>query len=103
MFTLAITYQNTARQVTALAVLVCFISVVCYGVFLLVAVEKAAAQQKYESSARDIGASLATLESQYLAQSNALTQARAKDFGLVHVPTSQIAYQEISAPRFSLR
>ena len=96
-------YQNYARKLAAFAVLICLISVVCYGVFLLLTVEKAAAQQKYESNAQSISASLASLESQYLAESAALTPQKAQDLGMVPVPASHIAYENISAPTFSMR
>ena len=96
-------YQDYARRATALAALVCMLSIVCYGVFLLVAVEKVAAQQNYRSEAHSISATLATLESQYLVQSAQLTPQKAAALGLVPVPTNGVAYQQTGAPRFSLR
>lgn len=103
MFAKVIAYQNYARQVSALAALICLFSIVLYGVFLLLAVEKAAAQQKYEGEARSISASLAGLESQYLAESSAMTPQKAQEMGLVAVPASRVAYEQITAPTFSLR
>jgi hypothetical protein len=80
-----------------------FVSVILYGAFLLVTVEKAALSQKYESDARDIGQALATLETQYLAASNDLTPDRAAMLGLVTVPSNRIAYQDANKETFSLR
>jgi hypothetical protein len=98
-----IAYQLHARRAIALASLVCLMSVLCYGAFLLMTVEKAALQQKYESDARHIGASLADLESHYLEQSATLTPLRAHDLGLVPVASKNIAYEQVAAPTLSLR
>ncbi len=103
MLAVAVTYQLYARKVSAIAAFVCLISVLGYGTFLLIAVEKAAAQQTYASRAQNISASLADLESQYLAESSTLTPERATALGLVPVLPSQIAYEQTSASALSLR
>ena len=103
MLAQVIAYQPVARQIITFASIVCFISVMLYGMFLLFAIGKAAAQQKYEGDARDIIASLATLETHYLAASNALTLQKAQELGLVIIPSAQVAYVEADAPTLSLR
>lgn len=103
MLAQVVAYQPVARQIMALASMVCFISVVLYGMFLLFAVGSAAAQQKYESDARDIMASLATLEAHYLAASSALTPQKAQELGLVTIPSARVAYVEADVPTLSLR
>jgi hypothetical protein len=92
MLALAFTYQHIARQLTALASLVLFVSVVLYGTFLLLAVGRAAALEGYQSDARDLEATLAQLESQYLAQEQELTPGSASQYGLVGITSQQVAY-----------
>lgn len=103
MIATAITYQSYARQIIALAALVCMIAVFCYGAFLLMVVARAAAQQAYQSDARERMAALASLEAQYLNAQSALGPRDAEQFGLMPVPSSRIAYEHVSGSAFSLR
>lgn len=96
-------YQIYARRVSLFALAACLVAVVCYGVLLLITVERAAEKQQYQSEVQDTNQTLAALESQYLAESAALTPDKAAELGLTPVPVSRIAYQGTQAPALSMR
>ncbi|MGH7141385.1 MAG: hypothetical protein ACREGH_02000 [Minisyncoccia bacterium] len=96
-------YQTYARRTAALALLVCLAAAIAYSALLLLTVERAALKQQYQAQAQAANASLASLESQYLAESSALTPEKAAQLGLVPVPVSRIAYQQPASPVLSMR
>jgi len=83
-------YNHYSRSAFALLACVCALSVFLYGFFLLEAVAHAASRARSGHEMAALKLELSDLESRYLAVTQALTPARAKELGLVtpqHVTT----------------
>lgn len=68
------------------------LSLFCYAVFLLLAVERTAGRAKDETSIQSVSAQLGTLESQYLARTQTLTPQLAANLGYVAPSDKEIVY-----------
>ena len=76
-------YNHYARRAFALLACVCAASVFLYGVFLLEAVGHTAARARAGYAITALKSKLSIVESRYLAETQALTPARAQSLGFV--------------------
>lgn len=76
-------YHVYVARVAALLAIMCAVSVFLYGTFLLMAVAHAAHMSSAEQKIQTLTGKLGIAESQYLAETNAISIATATGMGLV--------------------
>jgi hypothetical protein len=95
-------YQAYAGRTVAALATVSAVAVFLYGALLLGAVSHAAGRTQAERELRSLGSSLGALESQYLAQTRAISPERAAAMGFVAPQSVSVVFAQ-RAPGLTLR
>lgn len=96
-------YHLYINRLMALCALLCAASVLSYGVFLLLAVEHAAARTTAQESISALSGRVGDLETQYLSAARALTPQVAGELGYVAPQQVATVYATAASGALSLR
>lgn len=94
-------YHTYLSRLTAALACLCAASVICYGIFLLMAVSHTAARTQAQRDVMRMTAKLGDMEMHYLSQQRALTPERAAALGFVK-PHTTVTVHTASGPSLSL-
>jgi hypothetical protein len=98
MYAHAAIYTFRARRLAAGLALLCTASAFCYGVFLLLAVERTASLAKETAQIQSTQSALSAMENKFLESERSLTPERAKELGFVMPTASSGIFVSSDAP-----
>lgn len=90
-------------QVSAVGAMLAAIGAFAYGILLLMTVSHAAASQSAQAQIRELTAQVAQLESQYLAQTQAITPSTVTELGFVQPKHVSTVYAQSDTGVLSMR